>query len=397
MTESRSPFAPGRIGSLTLRNRIVKLATFEAMAREGMPLPALVEHHRVIAAGGAAMTTVAYAAVSRDGLSYGTQLWMRPESTRALRDLTDAVHSEGGAASMQIGHAGGFSDPAVTRCPAFAPSRRFETYRMSWSREMGEAEIHRVRSDFVSSARLVRDAGFDALEIHAGHGYLLSQFLSPFTNHRSDRWGGSEKARLEFPRVVVRDVRKALGPDFPILVKMNVADGFRGGLDVDGAVNVARMFESEGVDALVLSGGFLARTPFFMLRGNVPVREMARNEKNWAKKAGLALFGQFLVPAHPYAPGFFLEDARRIREAVRLPLVLVGGIKSLPTMNTAMEAGFEFVGMARALLYDPTLVRRMEAGDVGASGCEPCNLCVVEMDRGGVRCPVTGGPAGTGP
>lgn len=392
MTTPDTPFTPGRIGRLELRNRFVKSATFEAMCQKGMPLPGLAEHHRAIAAGGAAMSTVAYVSVSREGLSYATQMWMRPEAVSSLREVTDAIHAEGAAASVQLGHAGGFSDPAVTRCSSIAPSRRFETYRLAWSREMGEAEIQRVRSDFAGAARLARDAGFDAIEIHAGHGYLLSQFISPYTNRRRDQWGGSEAARLEFPRSIVRDVRKAVGPDFPIIVKMNVTDGVDGGLDVGGAVNVARMFESEGVDALVLSGGFVARNPLYMLRGDVPIREMVKNQKGWMKKVGLSLFGRALVPSHPYTPAFFLDHALKIREAVRLPLVLVGGIKDRATVDATMAAGFEFVGMARALLYDPGLVRQMEIDPRAESSCQPCNLCVVEMDRGGVRCSMTGGP-----
>jgi 2,4-dienoyl-CoA reductase-like NADH-dependent reductase (Old Yellow Enzyme family) len=379
-------FTPFTLGSLRLRNRIVKPATFEGMCPGGRVSPALVEHHRAVAAGGAALTTVAYASISPDGRSYATQLTMEPDAAPGLRTLVDAVHREGAAVSLQLGHCGYFADRRLVGGRPLGASRRFNTYGLSFARPATEADLARVVADFAASARVAAGAGLDAVELHFGHGYLVSQFLSPFTNRRTDRWGGSLENRARLAVEVLRAVREAVGPDYPVLLKVNLRDGFPGGLEVEEAIEVARRLEAEGATGLVLSGGFVSRTPLYMLRGDVPVRQMAAVQERWWARAGLTLFGRLLVQAYPYEEGFFLEEARRVRAAVRLPLVLLGGVKSLPVIDRALSDGFELVGMGRALLHDPALPRRMERGEVTTSGCVPCNECIAEMDRGGVRC-----------
>jgi len=311
---------------------------------------------------------------------------MEPDVAPGLRTLVDAVHREGAAASLQLGHCGYFADRRLVGGRPLGASRRFNTYGLSFARPATEADLDRVVSDFAASARIAAGAGLDAVELHFGHGYLVSQFLSPFTNRRTDRWGGSLENRGRLAVEVLRAVREAVGPAFPVLLKVNLRDGFPGGLEVEEAIEVARRLEVEGATGLVLSGGFVSRTPLYMLRGDVPVRQMAAVQDRWWARAGLTLFGRLLVQAYPYEEGFFLEEARRMRAAVRLPLVLLGGVKSLPVIERALSDGFELVGMGRALLHDPALPRRMERGEVIASGCVPCNECIAEMDRGGVRC-----------
>ncbi|MEI7703114.1 MAG: NADH:flavin oxidoreductase [Deltaproteobacteria bacterium] len=381
-----STFTPFTVGGLRLRNRIVKPATFEGMCPGGMVSDALVEHHRRVAAGGAALTTVAYASISPDGRSYPTQILMRPEVVPGLARLADAVHREGAAAALQIGHCGYFANPRVIGGRPLGASRLFNTYGLTFARPATEGDLARVVSDFATSTWLAREAGMDAVELHFGHGYLVSQFLSPFTNRRRDRWGGSLANRARLAVEVLRAARRAAGPDFPILLKVNIRDGFPGGLELDESIAAARMLEGEGATALVLSCGFVSRTPLYMLRGDVPVRQMAAVQEAWHARLGLTLFGKLLVQRYPYEEGFLLEEARRMRAAVRLPLVLLGGIKSLATIERALGAGFELVGMGRALLHDPDLPMRMERGEAAGSGCVPCNECIAEMDRGGVRC-----------
>jgi 2,4-dienoyl-CoA reductase-like NADH-dependent reductase (Old Yellow Enzyme family) len=381
-----SAFTPFTLAGLRLRNRIVKPATFEGMCPGGLVSDALVAHHREVAAGGAALTTVAYASISPEGRSYATQILVRSEAAPGLSRLADSVHREGAAVALQIGHCGYFANPRVIGGRPLGASRLFNTYGLTFARPATEEDLDRVVADFAAAARIARDAGIDAVELHFGHGYLVSQFLSPFTNRRTDRWGGSLENRARLAVEVLRATRAAVGPGFPILLKVNLRDGFAGGLELDESVEVARRLEAEGATALVLSGGFVSRTPLFMLRGEVPVARMAAVQKAWHARLGLTLFGRLLVQAYPYTEGFFLEDAKAVRAAVRLPLVLLGGVKSMATVDRALEAGFELVGMGRALLHDPTLPRRMERGEVAASGCVPCNECIAEMDRGGVRC-----------
>jgi len=234
---------------------------------------------------------------------------------------------------------------------------------------------------------LAVEAGFDAVELHLGHGYLLSQFLSPATNKRRDAYGGSVANRLRFPLEVVRRVREAVGNEVALLAKTNLRDGFRGGLEVVDAIAVARALEAEGVDALVLSGGFTSRTPFYLFRGAAPLAEMIEVEKSRLQRLVLRLVGRSVIRAYPFEEMFFLPLAREVRRAVRMPLVLLGGLLSLASLEQAMAEGFEFVAMGRALIADPDLVARMQRGEATRSRCISCNKCVAEMDRpAGVRC-----------
>jgi 2,4-dienoyl-CoA reductase-like NADH-dependent reductase (Old Yellow Enzyme family) len=377
---------PGKIGGLELRNRIIRSGCFEGMCPGGFPSDQLLDHHREVAAGGTAMTTVAYCSVSFDGRAFGHELWMREEIVPGLCRLTDAVHLEGAAASIQLGHCGYFSNKNVIGRRPIGASRKFCTFRYAFAHAMTEEEIERVTGDFANAAALAMKAGFDAVEIHSGHGYLLSQFLSPYTNQRQDRYGGSLENRMRFPASVIKRVRETVGPDFPILIKMNLSDGFKGGLELDEAVEIARRYEAEGASALVPSGGFTAKTPFYMMRGRVPLKEWIQGPKGLLEKVGLLLFGSMLVQTYPFEELFFLEESRKVREAVSIPLVLIGGVCSIDNMEKALQEGFDFVEIGRALIRDQDLVRRMERGDWEASQCDHCNRCVAEMENGGVWC-----------
>ncbi len=378
-------FTPFTLAGLHLRNRLVKPATFEGMCPGGMPSEALVEHHRRVAEGGAAMTTVAYASISPDGRSYPTQLLLRPEAVGGLRRLTTAVHREGAAASLQIGHCGYFADRRLVGGRPLGASRRFNAYGLSFARAMTEAQLERVIGDFAKGAHIAAEAGFDAVELHFGHGYLVSQFLSPYTNRRRDRWGGSLENRSRLAVEVLRAVRR-VAPRLVVLAKVNLRDGFPGGLELDESMQVAQQLEAEGIAGLVLSAGFVSRTPLYMLRGEVPLGPMMAAQERWWAKAGLFLFGRLFVKAYPFEEGFLLPEARHMRASVKLPLVLLGGIKSQVTIDQALGEGFQLLGMGRALLHDPDLPRKLEAGAASRSGCTPCNECIAEMDRGGVRC-----------
>lgn len=384
-------FTPLRLAGLQLRNRFVKSATYEGMSPGGRAGPALVEHHAALARGGVGLTTVAYCAVEPDGRTFADQLLIDEDQVSRLRPLCDAVHAAGGAASLQLAHCGGFSkNRALRRRGPLGPSWAFNAYGslsgLPLTRAASERDIAAVIDAFARAAELAQRAGFDAVELHLGHGYLLSQWLSPAINRRTDGWGGSLPNRLRLPLAVVRAVRERVGHAFPILCKTNLDDGFGGGLGIDEAIAIARALEREGVDALVLSAGFVSRSAFYLLRGGRPLREMIAVERKWAQKAALALFGPWLVRPYPFEELFLLDQARRVREAVRMPLALLGGVVSMDGVETAMREGFELVAMARALIADPELVRRFEAGERQRSRCTHCNACIAEMDRGGVRC-----------
>ncbi len=379
-------FTRGRINKLELRNRTIRAGCFEGMCYDEKPSQALLEHHRELAAGGVGMTTVSYCAVSNDGLGFGIEMWMRDEIKPMLRKITAAIHAEGAAASIQLGHCGFFASPTVIRKRPIGPSVKFCLFRLSLCRAMHETDMERIRQDFARAALSAKEAGFDAVELHSGHGYLLSQFLSPWTNRRKDRYGGSLENRLRFPVSVIKRVREAVGPDFPIIVKMNMFDGMRSGLAIDEAVKVAQAYEAAGADALVPSCGFTSKTPIQMMRGNVPYFEFAKSEKNPILALGMLLFGRFMVQEYPYHEMFLFNHAQKIRAAVKIPVILVGGINSLANMNRAMQAGFDFVELGRATVRDPHFVRKLEAGLISETDCDHCNRCIANMACGHLEC-----------
>lgn len=384
--------SPAVLGSLNLRNRILKTATFEGLTPHGVPSPALRKHHVDLARGGVGLTTVAYCAVSPNARTFAEQMWMREEVLPALSELTAAVHAEGGAVSLQLGHCGYFSrNSELPGGRSLGPSRRLNEYGLlagvPLSRAMTEADLVQTASDFALAAARAKGAGFDAVEVHFGHGYLLSQFLSPAVNKRCDAYGGPLENRLRFPMQVIANVRSAVGPDFPVIVKTNLHDGFRGGLELDDAVAVCRALECAGVAAIELTGGFTSRTPFYLLRGPAPLKEMIEVEKSRLQRLVLRWFGPGIIRGYPFEQLFFLPMAKKVRESVGIPLILLGGALSTENLETAMREGFDFVAMGRALIADPDLVLRMADGRAERSRCTSCNKCVAEMDRGGgVRC-----------
>ena len=380
-------FQPARLGPITLRNRVVKCATFENLARDGLVTDPLVAWHREFTAGGVGTTTLAYCAVAADGRTYPHQIWMRPEALPGLRRFTDGMHVDGAAAAVQLGHAGWFAPPKVTGVRPIGPSRQFSPHAQAFSRAMTTDDFARVTAEFVAAARLAVEAGFDALEVHLGHGYLLSQFLCPWNNRRTDAYGGDVAGRARFPREVFRAVRAATGGRVAIWAKLNMDDGFRGGLVVDDAITVARALEADGsVDALQLTGGHTTRTPMFLMRGDSPLAEMARHSRGSVRRWLMAFLGRFVVRNYAFEEAFFLPLARRVRTAVGVPCMLLGGVTRRATMEAAIDEGFGFVALGRALIRQPDLVAQLQTGTLDASPCVPCNRCVVEMERGGVRC-----------
>jgi len=303
-----------------------------------------------------------------------------------LKRLTQAVHQECAAASIQIGHCGFFSNPREIGRRPLGASVKFCLFRLSLCQSMSEAQIGEKIEDFGRAAEMAKQAGFDAVEIHAGHGYLLSQFLSPWTNHRRDQYGGSLENRLRFPLAVIRRVRQAVGEGYPILIKMNTSDGIRGGLELDEAVQIAQQFEAAGASALVPSCGFTAKTPLYMMRGCVPTREMAANQTLWLLRLGMSLFGWFMVQRYRFDRLYLLREAFSIQKAVTIPVIYIGGVLRLEDMEYVLSQGFQFIEIGRATVRDPDFVNRLETGEINYSDCDQCNRCIATMDAGGVYC-----------
>ncbi|MBO0512492.1 NADH:flavin oxidoreductase [Streptomyces beijiangensis] len=379
--------APARLGPLRLRNRVIKAATFEGVTPEAQVTKELIDYHLRPAEGGVAMTTVAYCAVSAEGRTERRQVWMRPEALPGLRGLTDAVHATGAAVCAQLGHAGPVADGRSNGAPALAPMGGFNPLSMRRNKAATADDIARVIQAHADAALLAAEAGFDAVELHLGHNYLASAFLSPRLNRRTDAYGGSLRARATVALGIARAVRDALGDRIAITAKLNMKDGVPGGLTLDESLQVALWLESDGtVDALELTAGSSLLNPMYLFRGDAPVTEFAANFP-LPQRLAIRALGRNFFRTYPYQPLYLLDAAREFRAALRLPLILLGGITDREGMDRAMAEGFEFVAMARALLREPDLLHRIERDTATRSQCIHCNRCMPTI-YSGTRCPL---------
>lgn len=373
-----SLFTPYKIGPIELRNRTIRSAAFEGMGKDNGPTQMLHDYHVSVAKGGVGMTTLAYASVCESGLSFKTQLWLRPEIVGSLRKITDDIHSAGAKASIQIGHCGNMTHRSTAGCVPVGASTGFNLYSPTFVRGLRKDELRPIAKQFGDAVRTARDAGFDCVEVHAGHGYLISQFLSPYTNHRKDEYGGSLDNRMNFMRLCMEEVMEAAGSDMGVLVKTNMRDGFKGGLEIDDCITVAKEIERLGAHAIVLSGGFVSKAPMYVMRGEMPIYSMTHYMKQWWLKYGVRMFGKMMIPAEPFKELYFLEDAKEFRRELKCPLVYVGGAVSREGIDKVLDEGFEFVQMGRALLNDPAFVDKLRQG-AERCGCDHVNYCIARM------------------
>ena len=372
-------FSPAKLGPLTLRNRIIKAATFEAATPEALATDDLINYHRRPAAGGLGMTTVAYLAVTPGGRTQSKVIWMRPEAVPGLQRLTDAIHAEGAAISAQIAHAGPVADARSNGVEALAPMSH-KNFRAA-TRD----DIDTVIKAHASAARYAIDAGFDAVEIHLGHNYFCSAFLSPLLNRRDDEFGGSLENRAKVARAVVHAVREAVDDAgagrIAVTAKLNMADGVNGGITVDESLQTARWLQDDGgLDAIELTAGSSLVNPMYMFRGGAPGKDIP------------AMAG--IMREYPYHDAYLLDDARQFRAELTMPLILLGGITNRETMDLAMAEGFDFIAMGRALLAEPDLLNRIKAdGDAHTvtSVCTHTNDCMMTI-YSHTHCVLTGAP-----
>ena len=381
-------FSQSKLGPITLRNRTIRAAAFEGMCPGNNPSEQLFNYHTSVAAGGIGMTTLAYASVTQSGLSFPHQLWLRKEVIPELKKITDAIHKEGAAASIQIGHCGNMSKKSVAGQLPISASYGFNIYSPTFVRKMRKDEISEVAKDFGRAVNLAREAGFDCVEVHAGHGYLLSQFLSKYTNWRHDEYGGSLENRMRFMSMAVENALEAAKNDMAIVAKINMKDGFKflGGMQIDECLEVAKKLETLGIHGLVLSAGFVSHAPMHVMRGSMPTQTMSYYMEPSVIKPLARYFGKMLVPTVPFKEAFFYEDALQFRKAVKIPLIYVGGLISREKIDMVLNSGFEFVAMARALVNEPGFVNRMKSDENAKSNCDHLNYCIGRMYTLEMRC-----------
>lgn len=386
-------FEPAQLNGLTLKNRLIKAGTFENKTPGGIPGEAMREFHGRLADGGVAMTTLGYCAVENNGRLNANMMYMHEGIREPLTALIDDLHARGTKVSGQMGHCGAFSKntEATVKRPK-GPVKGINLlglpHGMFFNDAMTHDDIDAFVQAFHDAAVFMKSVGFDALEIHFGHGYGLCQFISPKTNTRNDEYGGSLENRMRLPLRVLAAVREAVGPDFPILGKISMSEGVRGGISWDDSVEISKMLDAGGIDGIITSGGTSTMNPMLMFRGKSIQPALLKTEKNWLMRLVLKFLGKKMFREMPYQELYFLKQAKRIREAVSCNVIYVGGASTRESFDRLMEEGFEFIQLGRGLLSDPDLANQASNDLAYKSRCIHCNECVGTIDSpGGIHCP----------
>ncbi len=393
MSEYRDKlFSPAKLNGLELSNRVIRAATFEGMCPNGYPSEPLINLHREAAEGGTGLTTVAYCAVEADGRVKEEMMHMHEGIRPHVEKLTEAVHNAGGKISGQMGHCGNFSqNKSFKGKRPLGPSPMINMggipIGLPFAGAMTHADIDRTVQCFHDAAIYMKSTGFDAVELHFGHGYGLSQFISPKTNKRTDEYGGSIFNRMRYPLRALEAVRKAVGDDFPILGKIGLMDGVKGGLTTDDAVEVAALLDEGGIDAIITSGGTSSMNPMLLFRGDSLLPGLVKYETNWFLKLGMIMISPWMFKKYPFEELYFIEGAKRVRDRLKnAKLCYIGGTTTMQSLETVMRE-FDFVQMGRALIKDPAFVKNAMADPNYENGCDHCNRCAaVILHPDGIRC-----------
>jgi len=367
---------PGKIGRLVIKNRVIRAATSETMATaNGEATDELVRLYSDLARGGAGLIMTGHIYVETRGQYEPRQLGLdRDEKIAPLTRVADAVHRHGGYIFAELSHAG--SQSLIADFVPLAPSIVANAIFARPPVEMTEADIYDVIAHFAGAAERAQRAGFDGVHLHSGNGYLLSQFNSPFANRRNDRWGGDAERRARFIIEVYRAVRRATGTDFPITVRLGLADAVADGLALSEGLAIARQLAAEGVAALEVTYGVMTS-----YRENIrPYAGVSR----WRAIAGGMLHRGF---SRPVAEAYYRPFARAAKAAVDIPVILVGGVRSTEIMDDVISSGdADFLALARPFVREPDLVNKIAKGRRGPVDCVSCNICFLHEGIDPLRC-----------
>ena len=386
-------FTPFQLGPVTLRNRFIRSAAFENMARANKPTQELMDYHVSVARGGVGMTTVAYCAVDLSGVSFDGQLYVNPEIIPAMRQMTDAIHAEGAKASIQLGHCGNMTHYYTCHCMPVSASNGFNLYSPTIHRRLKVAEIKALVQKFGEAVDFARECGFDCVEIHAGHAYLISQFLARRTNHRHDQYGGSLENRMRFMNEVLDAVMAHAKDDMAVVVKTNMWDDCWRGVSIEEGITIAKEIAKHKVHGIVLSGGTVSRSPMTILSGAMPYKTLAHYmpmKSFWWLKAALNFPGvaPIMMPTSPFKELYFMEKAKLFQKALgdQTTLIYVGGVQSGDNCYRIMDEGFELFQLAHVLIKDPEFVHHVEQDPHYHAGCGRSNYCVARMYTKDMKC-----------
>lgn len=388
-------FTPFQLGPITLRNRVIRSAAFENMCKDNKATQQLEDYHVSVARGGVGMTTVAYCAVDQSGVSFNGQLVVCEETKDSLKKLTAAIHREGAKASIQLGHCGNMTHFYSCHCMPVSASNGFNLYSPTIHRRLKVSEIKNLVKKFGEAVNFCRECGFDCIEIHAGHAYLISQFLAKRTNRRHDEYGGSFENRCRFLNEVLDEVMLHAKDDMAVVVKTNMWDDCWRGLSEEEGLAVCREILKHKVHGIVLSGGTVSASPMTILGGAMPIKTLAHYMPMksfwWLKAALLCGGGRLMIQTVPFKELYFMERAKRFQEALKnelgeTTLIYVGGVQSADNCRTIMDEGFELFQIAHVLIKDPEFVNHMQQDEHYHARCGRSNYCVARMYTLDMKC-----------
>lgn len=378
-------FEKTKIKGMELKNRLVRSATHEAMADdEGFPTDSIFKLYERLAKGGVGLIITGYTYVSRDG-KFKSMLGIdSDEHISKYRELVNQVHQNGAKIAMQINHCGRQTVKEMTGTQPIAPSAVFDKSLFVMPREMTEADIERIIEAFAQAARRVKESGFDALQLHGAHGYLISQFLCPHTNRREDKWGGTIENRMRFVNEIYKHARKNVGDDYPIFIKLSAYDYMKNGLKPEEGIAIATKMADIGFDGIEVSCG-IGEDGGSTLRGEIPF-DVILDEWDMYKEK-MRNFGNKIIKPIPFTQGYNRESARKIKEKVNVPVFVVGGMVDPTFMEETIQSGeADYISLCRALITDPKFPNKIREGSREVSRCIHCNLCIYYLYTRSVRC-----------
>jgi len=388
-------FEPAILAGISLKNKIIRSATHEGLAdEEGCPTEQLTELYLRLAKGGVGAIITGYAGVQQNGKCPLHRMLMihQDRFIPSYKAMTDAVHAAGTPIILQIAHCGRQTRSKITGEPTVAPSAiRDRFYNEDLPKELTELKIDEIINNFVNAIWRAKQSGFDGVELHAAHGYLLSQFLSPYMNRRQDRWGGTTENRFRVIREIYARARAEVGA-YPIFIKMNAYDGRRGGMRIEEAIKIAQLLDQSGCAAIEVSCG-VVEDGFYMSRGDkIPIDAALmhtfkyKSMPGWIKAIMRPCANLISRPVKPLA-NYNVAAAEMIQAAVAIPIIVVGGIASLPDIVDILERHqADYVSMSRPLIIEPGLVKRFQEGRQERSRCIQCNYCMIMAEDRPLKC-----------
>ncbi|MCX6306508.1 MAG: NADH:flavin oxidoreductase [Bacteroidetes bacterium] len=388
-------FEPSETRTIKLRNRIIRSATHEGLADEhGYPTDKLLKTYEVLARNEVGCIITGFAGIMQNGRSNSHNMLMIDNDSfiDSYRRITEKMHELHTPVILQIAHCGRQTRSKITGLPTVAPSALRDTsYNEDIPKELSEQEISEITDGFANATLRAKKAGFDGVQLHLAHGYLLAQFLSSYTNRRTDQWGGSTGNKF---RIIAEIFRKAkhLAGDFPIWVKMNAHDGRKGGMTLTEAVEIAKMLEHAGCAAIEVSCGVFEDGLYTVRGEKIPVDAAFKYNFRYKSLPGIVhgiakltvpLFSKKIKPYDDYN----VDHAAEIRKNVKIPVIVVGGIRSVDSIKAIIAEGkADYVSMCRPFIIEPNIARKFKEGSQAESKCIRCNYCAIGSEENALRC-----------